>query len=52
MPSLTIEIRGVYTPPTLKVYGAVKALTASGTSGVAENGNQPNCSTNAARKPC
>lgn len=41
-----------YNPPTLTVYGHVTKLTASGTGTVAENGNQPNCSTSSTRKPC
>lgn len=41
-----------YSPPVLRIYGEVMALTASGTGTLAENGNQPNCSTNSARKPC
>lgn len=41
-----------YSPPSLKIYGDVTVLTASGVSGVAENGNQPNCSTSATRRPC
>lgn len=41
-----------YAPPSLKAYGSVLALTASGVSGVQENGNQPNCSTASTRRPC
>lgn len=41
-----------YVAPVLTVYGEAKLLTVSGRSGIAENGNQPNCSTNAGRKPC
>lgn len=41
-----------YARPTLTVYGDVKKLTASGTSGIAENGNTPNCSGHLDRRPC
>lgn len=41
-----------YSAPVLTVYGDAKLLTVSGTTGVAENGNQPNCSTSATKKPC
>lgn len=43
---------GAYSAPSLKVYGSVMVLTASGTGTDAENGNQPNCSTAPARRPC
>lgn len=43
---------GAYSPPMLTIYGNVKVLTASGTSGVPENGNQPNCSTGPTKRPC
>lgn len=43
---------GAYSTPKLKVYGDVLTLTASGISGVSENGNQPNCSTAPDRRPC
>lgn len=43
---------GAYSAPVLQIYGEVKTLTASGTGTDAENGNQPNCSTNSTRKPC
>lgn len=41
-----------YSPPSLKIYGDVTVLTASGISGISENGNRPNCSTSATRRPC
>lgn len=44
--------RDTYSSPLLRIYGQVKTLTASGTGTIAENGNQPNCSTNTGRKPC
>jgi len=49
---LTKTELGSYSPPRLTIYGDVKALTASGTSGISENGNPPTCATNAARRPC
>lgn len=42
---------GAYSPPKLKIYGDVKALTASGISGVQENG-VTNCVADASRRPC
>jgi len=41
-----------YSLPSLKVYGNVVKLTASGTGVTAENGNTPTCSTSPTRKPC
>ena len=44
--------RGAYVAPTLKVYGCVATMTASGTSGVSENGTTPACTPQTTRKPC
>jgi hypothetical protein len=56
MPTSTIELRTgttqPYARPVLQVYGDVKMLTASGTSGGSETGNQPTCSINTAKRPC
>lgn len=41
-----------YTTPALQVLGNVSEVTASGTGTPNENGNLPNCSTNAARSRC
>lgn len=43
---------GAYARPTLRIYGDVTVLTASGTGTLSENGNQPNCATASNKKPC
>jgi hypothetical protein len=43
---------GTYKRPSLKIYGEMTRLTASGVSGTAEGGSQPNCSNDTKRKPC
>lgn len=41
-----------YSRPTLTVYGDVKTLTASGTSGGKEGGVLPACDGNLDKRPC
>jgi hypothetical protein len=41
-----------YSGPTLSVYGDVKSLTASGTSGGKEGGTRPVCDGNLNKRPC
>lgn len=43
---------GTYSRPILKVYGDVKTLTASGTSGGKEGGTPTTCDGNLAKRPC
>lgn len=53
MPSLTTKNYGEYASPTVKVYGDVKTLTASGTGTSSENGTTPVCNPpNNTKKPC
>ena len=44
---------GTYVAPTLRVYGDVTALTASGTGAQPENSTGPGaCSNTSSRRPC